>query len=84
MTREQLVSIAKDMSPDDRAYIVAELDADEATADQATPAFDADGWSPAVPAELRAELIRRMVAYDADPSRGITLEQFRARVADGQ
>ena len=84
MTREQLVSIAKGMSTDDRAYIVAALDADEATADQTTTALDADGWSPAVPAELRAELIRRMAVYDAKPSGGITLEQFRARMVAGQ
>ena len=67
MTKEELVTIAKRMPADDRAFIVAALD----------PAEDADGMTDA----LKIELDRRLALIDSDPSQLVTREQFDALVA---
>jgi putative addiction module component (TIGR02574 family) len=38
------------------------------------------GWQPELTEELRAELDRRLAAYEANPSNVVTWEQVMARV----
>ncbi len=39
-----------------------------------------EGWRPQPNEELKAELQRRIAAYEADPSRGLTWEQVEAHI----
>ncbi len=39
-----------------------------------------DAWRPEPSEELKAELRRRLAAFEADPSRGLTWEQVAAHV----
>lgn len=40
----------------------------------------AEGWKPRLSEEVRAELKRRMAAYQADPTQVLTWEQVQAHV----
>jgi putative addiction module component (TIGR02574 family) len=42
------------------------------------------GWRPAPGPELLAEMRRRLAAFDADPSRGLTWEQVVAMARQGR
>ena len=39
-----------------------------------------NGWQPELTDELKAELDRRLAAYQADPTRGVTWEEVVARL----
>jgi len=39
-----------------------------------------EGWRPQPDEELKAELKRRIAAYEAEPSRGLTWEQMEAHI----
>ena len=67
MTLDEVIAVARQMSPDDRAAIVAAIDPAEGEFTMTD--------------ELRAELDRRWAAHEADPTSGITFEQLRAKLA---
>lgn len=75
MTVEQVIAAARQLSADDRAEVVAalETDGDEAIGD--------DGWATDVRGDVRAELLRRTAASDADPSRVLSQTAFDARMS---
>jgi putative addiction module component (TIGR02574 family) len=39
-----------------------------------------EGWQPRPGEELKAELRRRIAAYEVDPTRGLTWEQVEAHI----
>jgi putative addiction module component (TIGR02574 family) len=66
MTADEVIAIARTMSPDDRAWIIASID----------PADD----KPALTEALKAELDQRWDAYEADPKAVFTWEEVEAEL----
>lgn len=70
MSRDQLLAEILKLPPEERAELVMQVN--DTLADET--------WDPDMTPELSAELDRRMKLADEDPTRGIPLEQSRARI----